>query len=244
MYANGFYNASSVNYRDIPGFPSSSVPGHAARFIMGERDNLPIISMQGRVHYYEGHSQRMATIGVRIMKKLGIEYLIITNAAGGVNTGFAVGDIMLIADHINFSGSHPLIGENMDEFGPRFPDLCDVYSASIRGKIMEQAGKMGLRLREGVYMMFSGPSYETPAEIRMARTMGADAVGMSTVPEAIVAAHCRLKTIGLSLITNMAAGVSKTPLSHAEVQAAGNAAAGRIALLLDRILEGIANMDI
>ena len=161
------------------------------------------IAMQGRVHYYEGYSQRTITLPVRLMKKLGIQKMVITNAAGGVNTVFGPGTLMLISDHINYSGSNPLIGENMEEFGPRFPDVSDAYSKEYRKRLKELASKRGIGLKEGVYMMFSGPCYETPAEVRMARTMGADAVGMSTVPEAIVCAHMGIPVLGISCITVM-----------------------------------------
>ena len=199
----------------------STVPGHAGRFVFGYVGDVKVVVMQGRVHYYEGHDQQFITIPVRVMRLLGVERLVLTNAAGGVNLNFAPGDLMLISDHINFSGSNPLIGPNLDEFGLRFPDASAVYTAKLRREIMSKAEKAGIALRQGVYMMFSGPSFETPAEIRMARILGADAVGMSTVPEALVAAHCGMEVIGVSCISNMAAGVLPQKLTHEEVMETG-----------------------
>ena len=219
------------------GFPVSGVAGHAGCFVFGYHGSVPVIAMQGRVHYYEGYSQDLLTVGVRTMFRLGARYLVLTNAAGGVNIEYSPGSLMLIKDHINFSGSHPLIGPNLDAFGPRFPDQTNVYDSALREKVKEICNQQSIPLEEGVYMMFSGPTYETPAEIRMARIVGADAVGMSTVPEAIAAAHCGMKTIGISLITNMAAGILPQPLSHEEVQQAASAAANQFSLLIDHILE-------
>lgn len=236
-YADGLSDKKFVPYAEIPGFPVSKVQGHAGRFVLGEHKGLPVIAMQGRVHYYEGHPQSLLTVGVRTMRLLGAEYLLLTNAAGGVNTSFAPGTLMLISDHINFSGGHPLIGENLDAFGPRFPDLSDIYNKALREKLKTLAAEQNLHIEEGVYMMFSGPSYETPAEIRMARILGADAVGMSTVPEAIAAAHCGMKTIGVSLVTNAAAGVLPHKISHEEVQQAAAEASVRFTQLVDLILE-------
>ena len=173
--------------------------------------------MQGRIHYYEGLPMQDITFPVRVLAALGIKTLILTNACGGVNLSFKPGDLMLISDHINFSGANPLIGANLDSFGPRFPDMSDLYTASLRKSIRERAEAVGIHLREGVYAMYSGPNYETPAEIRMFRTMGADTVGMSTVPEALVAGHCGIQVVGVSCVTNMAAGVLPVKLSHAEV---------------------------
>ena len=206
-----------IPYDEIPNFPRSTVEGHAGALVIGSVCGKTVIVMQGRVHYYEGYTQQHITTPVRVMKLLGVKQLVLTNAAGGVNLNFAPGDLMLISDHINFSGSNPLIGANVDELGPRFPDASDVYTSSLRKKIIPLAEEKGIALRQGVYMMFSGPSFETPAEIRMARTLGADAVGMSTVPEALVAAHCGMEVVGVSCISNMAAGVLPQKLSHQEV---------------------------
>lgn len=238
-YADTLDNKAFVEYASIEGFPSSKVEGHAARFVIGEKNGLPVIAMQGRVHYYEGHPQSSLALGVRIMRQMGAEYLLLTNAAGGVNTSFRPGMLMLIADHINFSGGNPLIGDNLDALGPRFPDMSNAYDEQLRARVKVVAADAALPLEEGIYMMFSGPSYETPAEIRMARTLGADAVGMSTVPEAIAASHCGMKTLGISLITNMAAGILKQKLSHEEVQQAATEASARFTTLVDSILERV-----
>lgn len=216
-YALTLENPVFVNYNELPGFPVSTVEGHAGRFVIGDKSGKTIIAMQGRFHYYEGYSQQELTMPVRVMKKLGVETVVITNAAGGVNTSFENGTLMLIQDHINFSGSNPLMGKNLSEFGPRFPDATFIYTPALRKEIKALTEAEGIALREGVYMMFSGPNYETPAEVRMARTLGADAVGMSTVPEALVAAHCGLKVLGISCITNMAAGVTEEALCHEDV---------------------------
>ncbi len=238
-YAESLENKRYVNYADIPGFPVSAVVGHKSRFVIGEKAGKTVIVMQGRFHFYEGYPQSLLTLGVRTMKLLGVEKLLVTNAAGGVNTSFSAGDLMLITDHINLSGTNPLIGKNLDAFGPRFPDMSNVYDKALRAGLKTLAAESGIALREGVYLMMSGPCYETPAEIRMARAMGADAVGMSTVPEAIAAAHCGIKVVGVSLITNMAAGVLDQPLSHAEVTETANRAAKEFAKLVDLIVEKV-----
>jgi purine-nucleoside phosphorylase len=204
-------------YESIPGFPASTAPGHAGRLIAGRLSGKNVLCMQGRFHYYEGHSPASITVPVRCFKALGVRRLILTNAAGGVNVAYAPGDFMLIRDHINLTGRNPLIGPNDDSFGPRFPDLTRLYGADLRGAAREAAKELGIELREGVYAWFTGPSFETPAEIRMARILGADAVGMSTVPEAIVAAHCGLSVLGISCITNMAAGILDRPITGEEV---------------------------
>ena len=219
--ADSLENRIVIPYEDIPCFPRSGVAGHAGALVFGEICGKSLVVMQGRVHYYEGHSQEHITMPVRVMKLLGVERLVLTNAAGGVNLNYAPGDLMLISDHINFSGANPLVGDNLDEFGPRFPDASDVYTARLRKELLPKAEKAGIALKQGVYMMFSGPSFETPAEIRMARILGADAVGMSTVPEALVAAHCGMEVMGISCISNMAAGVLNQKLSHQEVMDTG-----------------------
>ena len=206
-----------IPFTDIPDFPAATVPGHTGAFVFGTKHGKQVVCLQGRLHYYEGHPMNVLTMPVRIMAKLGVRQLVLTNAAGGVNKDYRPGDLMLITDHINYSGMNPLIGEHCEDFGPRFPDVTDLYSSGLRLKLKLAAVEAGIPLRQGVYMMFSGPSYETPAEIRMARILGADAVGMSTVPEAIVAAQCGIKCLGISCITNLAAGVSPNKLSHQEV---------------------------
>jgi len=238
-YADGIENPVYIDYDDIPGFPVSTVLGHKGRFVLGEKQGKKIIVMQGRFHFYEGYAQDFLTMPIRVMKKLGVEKLLLTNAAGGVNTSFPVGCLMMITDHINYSGQHPLTGHNLDEFGPRFPDMGDVYTKELRAKLKEAAQKAGIPLQEGVYMMFSGPSYETPAEIRMARTLGADAVGMSTVPEAIVARHAGMQVIGISCISNMAAGILDEPLSHTSVVEVTTRAYNDFIALLDVLLKEV-----
>lgn len=236
-YAESLSNKRYLYYADIPGFPCSDVVGHKSRFVIGEKFGKTFVIMQGRFHYYEGFPQSILSVGVRALKRLGIENLLVTNAAGGVNTSYHAGSLMLISDHINMSGSNPLIGKNLSDFGPRFPDLSNAYDAKLRTALKSLAGENGIALEEGVYLMMPGPCYETPAEIRMARAIGADAVGMSTVPEVITAAHCGMKTIGISLITNMAAGVLDKPLSHEEVTETANLAAKSFSRLVDLILE-------
>lgn len=206
---------------------------------MGYKHGKKVIAMQGRFHYYEGYSQQEISIPVRVMKKLGVKSLFITNAAGGINTGFSSGALMMISDHINYSGANPLIGENLDEFGPRFPDMSDIYSRELREKLKTCAERDGIPTETGVYIMFTGPSYETPAEIRMARIMGADAVGMSTVPEAIVANHCGIKVLGVSCITNMAAGVLDAPLNHVEVMETANRVKADFTRLVDLAIKEV-----
>lgn len=206
-----------IPFTDIPNFPKPTVQGHVGAFVIGTCQGKTVVALQGRIHYYEGHPQQLITIPVRIMSLLGVKRVILTNACGGVNLNFIPGDLMVISDHINFSGANPLIGPNLAEFGPRFPDLSNVYTKDLRTKILKLAEENAIALRQGVYAMYSGPNYETPAEIRMFRTLGADAVGMSTVPEAIVAAHCGMEVVGISCITNMAAGVLPQKLNHQEV---------------------------
>ena len=208
---------ATIPYKDIAGFPQSTVQGHKGQFIFGYVGTVPVVCMQGRVHYYEGYPITDVVLPVRLMKLMGAEVLFLTNAAGGVNKNYNAGDLMLIEDHICMI-PNPLMGENISEFGPRFPDMSDTYDKALRDIIKEQAGQMGIMLQEGVYVQFSGPSYETPAEVRMARALGGDAVGMSTAVEAIAANHMGMHICGISCITNMAAGVQTSPLDHAEVQ--------------------------
>lgn len=238
-YAETLENALIVNYADIPGFPVSSVAGHKSRFVLGTRFGKRIIAMQGRFHYYEGYSQQEISIPVRTMHLLGVRNLMLTNAAGGINTAWSSGALMAITDHINYSGSNPLMGPNLDEFGPRFPDMSRVYDPVLRQKLINEAANEGIRVEQGVYIMFAGPSYETPAEIRMARVMGADAVGMSTVPEAIAANHCGMKVLGVSCITNMAAGVLDAPLNHLEVMATAERVRGEFTKLVDIAIQKV-----
>lgn len=210
-----------IAYSDIPGFPRTTVPGHAGKFITGQYRGTRVMLMSGRFHSYEGWDMRDVTLPVRVMALMGVETLIVTNAAGGVNTSYSPGDLMLISDFINLSGLNPLRGENLDAFGVRFPDMSHAYDESLRNIAKSAASKLDITLREGVYCWMNGPCYETPAEIRMIRILGADAVGMSTVPETIVARHCGMRVLGVSCITNMAAGVLNQPISHAEVMETG-----------------------
>lgn len=206
-----------IPYGQIPHFPVSTAPGHAGRFVFGRLSGRMVLCMQGRFHYYEGHDIAAIALPVRVLKALGCRALVLTNAAGGVNWDFSVGDFMLITDHINFMGANPLRGENEDAIGPRFCDMTHVYTPEFQQTARQVAAQQGITLREGVYLGYMGPSFETPAEIRAFRTLGADAVGMSTVPEAIAASHCGLPVLGVSLITNMAAGMAGKRLSGDEV---------------------------
>ena len=236
-FADRLEAAVEIPFSQIPGFPVPTVEGHAGALILGSFQGRTVAALRGRIHYYEGYSQQEITLPVRVMARLGIRTLVLTNAAGGVNLDFSAGALMLIADHINFSGMNPLIGPNLDTFGPRFPDMSDIYTRSLREQLKPLAAKAGIPLQEGVYMMYSGPSYETPAEIRCFRTMGADAVGMSTVPEAIVARHCGMDVVGVSCITNMAAGVLDRKLDHSEVVETARRVKGDFTRLLEIILD-------
>ena len=221
--ADRIEDAVVLPYSDVPGFPRSTAPGHAGQFVAGRLGGKQVLCMQGRFHYYEGHDMSAIALPVRVMKELGCRALILTNAAGGVNWDFSVGDFMLITDHINFMGANPLRGANDDSIGPRFCDMTQVYTPALQQVAREVAAAQGLTLQEGVYLGYMGPSFETPAEIRAFRTLGADAVGMSTVPEALAASHCGLPVLGLSLITNMAAGMEGKRLSGEEVIEIANA---------------------
>lgn len=214
--ASEIESAVVVQYKEIPHFPVSTVAGHAGQLVYGTLSGKKVLAMQGRFHFYEGHSIQTVTYPVRIMAAMKAHSLIVTNACGGVNECFEPGDLMLISDHINFMGDNPLIGANEDEQGPRFPDLSNIYTAAYREAAKKVGKSIGLHLREGIYLGGTGPAYETPAEIRMFRTMGADAVGMSTVPEVIVAAHAGMKVLGVSCITNLASGMQAS-LNHEEV---------------------------
>ena len=224
-YASQIQVELEIPYSEITGFPVSTVPGHDGRFIFGYVDKVPVVCMKGRVHYYEGYDVSDVVLPTRLMKLLGAEILFLTNAAGGVNTSFHAGDLMLIKDHLSVFAPNPLIGPNIDELGTRFPDMSHVYDLDLQKIIRDTAKKNGIYLQEGIYAQLTGPSYESPAEIRMLRTLGCDAVGMSTVVEAIAANHCGMKICGISCISNLAAGMSDVPLSHKEVQEAADMAA-------------------
>ncbi len=217
VLAEEIENSIKINYEDVPGFPLSTVEGHVNRFVAGLLSGKKVLAMQGRFHYYEGYSMQEVTLPIRVMGEMGIDKLIITNAAGGVNRLFDPGDLMLIADHINLMGVNPLRGANLDKYGPRFPDMSSAYNKDLIELAETVAKEKGLLLRKGVYAAVSGPTYETPAEVRSARNSGADAVGMSTVPEVIVANHMGIDVLGISCITNMAAGILSQPLDHSEV---------------------------
>jgi len=222
IMADEIENPTYINYDEIPHFPTSTVEGHAGRFVVGMLNGKYVLAMQGRFHYYEGYSMKQVTFPVRLMKKMGIEKMIVTNAAGGVNVDYVPGDLMLITDHINFAFDNPLLGKNYNDLGPRFPDMSQVYDLETYEKIKDLCKKDNIDLKEGVYLFNTGPTYETPAEVKMARIIGADAVGMSTVPEATVAAHSEMKVVGISCITNMAAGILDQPLYHGEVVETAN----------------------
>ncbi|MTI60798.1 MAG: purine-nucleoside phosphorylase [Firmicutes bacterium] len=215
--ANEIEEQRVFKYQDIPDFPVSTVPGHAGRLIAGRLEGKAVIAMQGRFHFYEGYTMKQIILPVLVMKLLGIETLIVTNAAGGVNKDFNPGEFMLISDHINMMGTNPLIGQNFEEFGPRFPDMSEAYNKGLLKLARETAEQLGITAREGVYAAVTGPSFETPAEIRFFANNGVDAVGMSTVPEVIAARHMGVNVLGVSCITNMAAGILAQPLSHEEV---------------------------
>lgn len=217
-YAENIKVEAELSYSDIDGFPVSTVPGHAGKFIFGYVDKVPVVCMKGRVHYYEGYAMSDVVLPIRLMKMMGAEILFLSNAAGGVNTDFNPGDLMLIKDHIALFTPNPLLGANVEELGTRFPDMSNVYDKDLQQIIRDTAKENGITIQEGVYTYLTGPSYESPADIRALRVLGTDAVGMSTVPEAIAANHCGFKICGISCITNMAAGVLDQPLNHAEVQ--------------------------
>jgi purine-nucleoside phosphorylase len=230
--ADQIEGACAIPYGEIPHFMRSTAPGHQGRLILGTLAGKPVLCMQGRFHYYEGYSQKDVTYPIRVMARLGIKTLILTNACGGLRREFSPGDLMLITDHINFTGMNPLIGENEEDFGPRFPDMSKVYDPELRALCLRAAADLGIPLREGVYIGYSGPSFETPAEIRLFQSWGAGAVGMSTVAEAIVARHCDIRVLALSCITNLAAGILDQPISSDEVIVAANAAGERFRRLL------------
>lgn len=224
-YAEEMDIQESIDYSEIEGFPVSTVAGHQGRFLFGYVKGVPVAAMQGRVHYYEGYPITDVVLPVRLMGLLGAKKIILTNAAGGVNFNFQPGDLMMITDHIATAVPSPLIGANLDELGPRFPDMSEIYDRKLREIIRQAARNVGISLQQGVYVQFTGPSYESPAEIRMCRTWGADAVGMSTACEAMAARHMGLSVCGISCITNMAAGMSNKPLDHREVQETADRAA-------------------
>lgn len=228
-----------IPYNDIPGFEKSNVQGHKGQLVFAQINGKKVVMMQGRYHFYEGYSMQTVTFPVKVMKKLGVKTLIITNAAGAVTPEFTPGDLMLITDHINFMGTNPLIGKNDETLGTRFPDMSEVYSKELILKAEEIAQKLNINYQKGVYAATTGPSYETPSEVKMFRMLGANAVGMSTAPEAIVANYCGLKILGISCLTNYASGVSETPLNHQEVIDTANRVKESFKNLLSEILKSI-----
>jgi len=235
-FASGLRAGRSLSYEEIPHWPESNVVGHAGKLIVGQSGGHLVAALAGRVHVYEGYDLRTVTFATRAMAMLGVKTIMLTNAAGGINAGFSQGALMVIDDHINLMGGNPLVGPNDDRFGPRFPDMTMVYSARLRGIADQAAASLGMTLPHGIYVALDGPSYETPAEIKYLRTIGADAVGMSTVPEAIVARHMGLEVLGISCITNMAAGVLPQPLNHEEVLATTRRVREQFIALLEGII--------
>ena len=231
-YADTMEVAETLDYHDIEGFPVSTVPGHKGRFVFGYAGGVPIVAMQGRVHFYEGYRPQDVVLPVRLMKLMGAKVLFLTNAAGGINRSFSAGDLMLITDHISMSVPSPLIGENIEELGVRFPDMSEVYSRRLQKIVENAAVTAGVPLRRGVYIQTTGPQYEAPSEIRAYERLGADAVGMSTAIEAIAARHAGMEICGISCISNLAAGISVNPLTHKEVQET----ADRVAPLFKRLV--------
>jgi purine-nucleoside phosphorylase len=235
-FANRLAGAMSIGYEALPNWPASRVIGHEGRLVIGTLAGKRVAVLSGRAHFYEGYDLRTVTFATRAIARLGVKTLIVTNAAGGINVTFAPGTLMVMDDHINLLGSNPLVGPNEDRFGPRFPDMTEVYSKRLRGIADDVANAQGLKIGHGIYVALHGPSYETPAEIRYLRTIGADAVGMSTVPEAIVARHMGIDVLGISCITNAAAGVLPHPLQHDEVMAVARQVRGAFAALLEGII--------
>jgi purine-nucleoside phosphorylase len=235
-FADEFEDAVALPYQEIPGFVTSTAQGHAGRLVSGKVEGVPVLAMQGRVHYYEGYSLEEVTFPIRTFGLLGIKTLILSNAAGGIDVQLSQGALMVISDHLNLMSVNPLRGPNDDRFGPRFPDMSAVWSRELQELATEEARSLGITTRRGIYAALAGPSYETPAEIHMLRAFGADAVGMSTVPEAIVARHMGLRVLGLSCITNMAAGISEAPINHEEVMETGQRVKETFTQLLRRVI--------
>lgn len=236
-FADELTETTAIAYDEIPGFGRATVEGHAGRLVIGKAGEVAVAAMQGRFHYYEGYSLEEVTFPIRVLKLLGVRTLVLTNAAGTLNVEFTPGSFVVISDHLNLIGDNPLRGENDERFGPRFPDLTAVYASELQEIVMTEANSMGLEIRRGIYAALAGPSYETPAEIHMVRTLGADVVGMSTVPEAIVARHMDMRVLGISCVTNLAAGVSDRPVDHSQVIATGERVRGQLTELLRRVVQ-------
>src|SRR4051794_7672045 len=235
-FANRLQDATAIGYADLPHWPASNVIGHEGRLVIGTLGSKRVAALSGRAHFYEGHDLRTVTFAARVIARLGVKALILTNAAGGINKALQPGTLMVMDDHINLLGSNPLVGPNEDAFGARFPDMTEVYSKRLRALADQVAAEQGLSIGHGVYVAVHGPSYETPAEIRFLRTIGADAVGMSTVPEAIVARHMGVEVLGISCISNAAAGVLPQPLNHNEVMEVARQVRGVFAALLEGVI--------
>jgi purine-nucleoside phosphorylase len=242
-FAETLHEREAIPFSAVPHFPSSSVAGHSGNVVLGRIGNAWVLCLQGRVHYYEGHDMKAVTFPIRVLGRLGVRRLIVTNAAGGINPRFRPGDLMLIRDHISSFFPNPLMGPNEASLGPRFPDMSAAYSETLRQLARGCARRLKFTLKEGVYVSVTGPSYESPAEIAMLKRLGADAVGMSTVPEVIVARHMGIECLGISIITNAAAGISKRPLSHAEVLEAGEQVKPRLVGLISATCEKISKLD-
>lgn len=242
-YAESIQIETIINYQEIEGFPVSTVAGHKGRLVFGYVEQVPVVIMQGRVHYYEGYSMSDVVLPVRLMKLMGADILLLTNASGGIHPELRAGDFMLMTDHISCFVPNPLIGENIAALGVRFPDMSEVYDQKLRSIVRQAAAECGIPLKEGVYAQMTGPSYESPAEIRMLGKIGADAVGMSTVCEAIAAKHMGMRICGISCVSNMAAGISASPLNHEEVQEAMNASALSFKKLLTKAVIGMGNEE-
>jgi len=238
-YAEKIQIVKSISYQDIPGFPVSTIPGHKGRFIFGYEGEVPVVIMQGRVHFYEGYPMTDVVLPIRLMKKMGAKVLFLTNASGGVNENFRPGNLMIIKDQIASFVPSPLIGENISELGTRFPDMSEIYDRDLIQIIKEVGARCEILLQEGAYLQFTGPAYESPAEIRMARLLGADAVGMSTACEAVAANHMKMKICGISCVTNMASGILDQPLDHKEVQEAADQAAPLFQKLVSETIKEI-----
>jgi purine-nucleoside phosphorylase len=240
-FADELAEATRIPYARVPGFPRSTAVGHAGRLVVGQAGGIAVAAMQGRVHFYEGYSAREIVFPMRVLGRMGIRAAILTNAAGGISRDYHQGALVVIRDHINLQGRNPLIGPNDERFGPRFPDMTEAYSKAYREVALAEAKRLGIEVHEGVYAALSGPSYETPAEIRCLRTIGADLVGMSTVPEVIVARHMGIRVLGISCVTNMAAGILDQPLDHAEVLETAERVKGQFIALLRAIIPCIAS---
>jgi purine-nucleoside phosphorylase len=235
-FADRLQDPVSIDYGRVPHFPTPTVAGHRGRLVVGRCGDTPIAVLQGRFHFYEGHDLATVTLPIRVLRRLGVETVILTAATGGIAANLSPGSLVCVSDHLNLIARNPLRGPNDDRLGERFPDMSEVYSRWLRGIAHEAAGRLGVPLHSGVYAAMPGPSYETPAEVRMLRTLGADVVGMSTVPEAIVARHEGMNVLALAVVSNLAAGVSAQPISHEEVIAAGRAVAPTLAALLEAIV--------